>query len=1401
MSSRGAEPAYRGYRLQALYTLSRILSSEASHRLTFQPEGREDLAILEETGELVETVQVKAYSDNLTISDFSPEKPRSFFHRAMALLRTSPRPVVKIVSFGPIGPEMTRAWKADGDDRRAVSQKLLDFGFSSADIDTLFHWVQLVKVDEGSVRDEVFTFLKESLLGGDPEHAFDLLNYWLYRASETKEEITYDSLIAKINNVGRYLVERATHYQEWFISIVPIEDRCISENERETLTEEFYQGMAARYEHILGDVDVVREGRLQDVAAAFQEKRVVIVHGASGQGKTALAYRYLHDFVPEQWRFEVRLIKDRQHALTIARALAGHANAVNAPMVVYIDVSYRDKDWPDLIRELAHHQNLHLLVTIREEDWRRASISGTDFQFKPLELAFDEVEAHWLYPRLASCKTPDRFLTFEDAWRRFGSGGPLLEFVYLVTQDESLRERLQQQIKHLQDEVRTGQRHRDELDLLRLVSVASAYEARVNLKVLVEQLELPAPERTLDLFEREYLLRRSPDGRYVEGLHPIRSAILVDFLMDPVLSPWPAVANACLPMIVEDDLEVFLLHAFSRRTDDAPKLLEALSPYRPRTWTGLAGVLRALLWLGVQEYVTYNQKLIREAFERVGPGWTFMLDFDIANVSTEFAASWWKNLDAVPDQMGEAIEDFRKRQTPKETVFEYATNWLARQDKVLAPPSILSDWGGVAETNFWAGYLYVDFPVSSGLTEADLEKAVDTLPLHYLGDVMFGLSFAWRDRFYDWLDKNRTRILNHFREETQTVVIEDDGETIRAHFVVDFELLAGDGVNGQTAHDNRLHDEALQRVEILRKLLPDREKYGCQGYGHRLGALELPSDDTEKPGIPVKWLLPSWPVRVNSVFRQLGVYPFRPHTWQEYAQAVHHLREMVLASLQELQNALIVHFRKKKPVKLRDNYIDTTNWNQCRLMTSSPPLLPRCAVDEWGFTGEDVSARRNMQAGPQLVQRTENVLALGQYRSYVSALREFTFSLSNFYWQSIHVLALNAILGKTRSAENRETIRHAVADQGIKTDLDSLSTHNLAEMLKALPRFQEEFRQHFSQFFDESSLDRLERRERDVFMRTWSLWYQFAFHPGRIWQNADQEAFKRLNDAVAQARRDIRKHFRKLSTDGIQATILSEDVRWENQPTLWIAFDIPNPVNLYTAFEAVLSSLRGAMGVVESNELKRFALDFWWPTIAIVPLTKGKSLSKTAWKFTTNVFLSGSTSEGYAWWDYVQYPVPPENWDSLKLQMWEHPRLELADQFQNAVAVLSLLIAHLCDLDRLPEVDEEGKELLQDYISDLSGDVSGAFQQVLDRMAEMVNYFNSLVPEERERHPALITAMQALVEMRENIMPDEHFDGELKMDLASAREWMQRLETARGQAEFVRLYWAADVLDLLTEGL
>jgi hypothetical protein len=53
LSSSDATPAYRGYRLQALYTLDRILSQK-NDLLIFQPEGIEDLAVFDGEDRLLE---------------------------------------------------------------------------------------------------------------------------------------------------------------------------------------------------------------------------------------------------------------------------------------------------------------------------------------------------------------------------------------------------------------------------------------------------------------------------------------------------------------------------------------------------------------------------------------------------------------------------------------------------------------------------------------------------------------------------------------------------------------------------------------------------------------------------------------------------------------------------------------------------------------------------------------------------------------------------------------------------------------------------------------------------------------------------------------------------------------------------------------------------------------------------------------------------------------------------------------------------------------------------------------------------------------------------------------------------------------------------------------------------
>jgi ABC-type bacteriocin/lantibiotic exporter with double-glycine peptidase domain len=75
---------------------------------------------------------------------------------------------------------------------------------------------------------------------------------------------------------------------ERLTSITLIKDEEIADQEKVSLSHEFYRGISARYEHILAAVDQPRLIKLKVIAQKFREYRVVIVHGASGQGKTTL---------------------------------------------------------------------------------------------------------------------------------------------------------------------------------------------------------------------------------------------------------------------------------------------------------------------------------------------------------------------------------------------------------------------------------------------------------------------------------------------------------------------------------------------------------------------------------------------------------------------------------------------------------------------------------------------------------------------------------------------------------------------------------------------------------------------------------------------------------------------------------------------------------------------------------------------------------------------------------------------------------------------------------------------------------------------------------------------------------------------------------------------------------
>ena len=489
---------------------------------------------------------------------------------------------MEVISFGEIGNELASAWSKSDKNREAnqnkIRKKLTHLKISGSQVDRLFECLIWRPVAEDELSQEVSKHLSKTLTSGSIEHALSLLTSWLYVASENRTKITHEMLFEKISSIGQYFAEREAHHLEWFKSITPLENKKNNENnENRGLEKEFYRGVSTRFSHIQANLDTIRQSQLTVIDNKFENSQTVIVHGASGQGKTTLAYRYLYEYVPESWRLQINFIEDRIHAQSIALAIADQLAIFDATLYLYIDVTPRDPDWTALVKALLERPNIKILVSIREEDLARQNISNDQLGFPELvQLKLSQEEAKHIYFNLIEKGVAKPYPSFEQAWLGFGGNGSLLEYVFFLTQTESLREKLRSQVGRLRAEVRESKLEASAIKLLSAAAVATSYEARVDIKSLVKTAELNDPQGTFNLFEDEYLIRLSNDKTYIEALHPIRSKLLSEVLADPAFSPWIDSALFVMPSIPETDLETFLLYSFVENPYEFQKLFDAI---------------------------------------------------------------------------------------------------------------------------------------------------------------------------------------------------------------------------------------------------------------------------------------------------------------------------------------------------------------------------------------------------------------------------------------------------------------------------------------------------------------------------------------------------------------------------------------------------------------------------------------------------------------------------------------------------------------------------------------------------------------------------------------------------------------------------------------------------------
>lgn len=1243
--------ALKGYRTQFLYSLHYILANKHAPN-TYRLEGKEDLDVLDGQGKILYAIQIKNLSKTIGLSDLVSQQRTSFLKRSAEIY---PDSIPVLASFGSIHQELMK-WK-DRPSQHTQNEKAMfqKAGISAAQLSTIKEKLQIVEINEEQLTREILELLKAHQ-SVDPVPTAENLLYYIQCAAEKQQLIGTLDLIQQIDRIGEYLSERIAIANQYGLFIRPLLKTEPSAEEQEKLRAEFFYGISARYEHIGMDLDVLREGFLDSVYQAIEKQNIVIISGASGQGKSTLAYRYVESHCASGLAYEIILQEDPVKVGEAINAIAAMSKGLSVPIYIVLHVAPNTISWLRIARRFAAHPHLRLLVTIRNEDWFRAQSSEMDFMHIGVELELTAKEAEQIFARLDQRGMIRSHNDFQDAWAELGDGVPLLEFVHSVTQGSSLREKLRAQLAQLT--IEETARPIGQLHLLRLISLCDSFGARVEISQL---RDVPNIKLIIDKFEKEYLLKRSDDRKYLTGLHPVRSALMTELLFDEFIVTKTDYITSCLQVIEQQDAYTFMLQALYQKVSTPDQLIADMEKSGQSSWTLHAAATKSLLWSGIRGYVDNNAALIDEVHRKCGDAWYIVIDIYQGNV-----LDLDEVLGSLPGDNSALLDHLRgvqSRLSPKEEVYAPI---VALFDRLPFPafPASYQEHASFAEALFWIAVTPNVAKNKLSPSEEQFRSAFEQLDIEPLSQLMMGMH-----HHSEKMDSIRTKLAPIFdgklREEYQIPRISHD-QGLHFDFIIDMT---------REEQTYGWHERTITMIDLLRTAYPEKSFIGSQGHGHRMDLLPAYHDETSK-NIPAKNLpLAAW-VGINSNLLALVNFQHRPEDWQDFHHQLGQWEKQIKEILSTFQKSFQT-FKRENRFAILAPVADQAHYQS---LTSL--YAPKNTVDPLGIPASNRSnIQKQWQDPKQGPKDNREDYLQKKYDPFLKSYNDFKRAVETFITQS----------GRScyDGAKN-------VVDNGHPLDehLRHLSYVNLQDAVEKRAAFQQQREVLFPRFSGPNT----GVSDMDLF-QTATIWKGF-------WTTIETSDLKRmrLSEKITELKNDflqsLNKSIKAAKKGGKAVFSIRYDSSTNHLPIISIHSSDPleAALNLRMAYQLIYQ----CVGSPEYSSLKHLMLRRFFSKFCILSEIAGYPFDLSWQEFPLHVLSDKTFDELNLVW-FMPKEIPVEIVSSLKLKSWISLRpeakkvMEIAKGFQ----LLKLHLGHLADLsffDQNEQLDELGASIVERHI-------------------------------------------------------------------------------------------------------
>ena len=734
----------------------------------------------------------------------------------------------------------------------------------------------------------------------------------------------------------------------------------------------YENGVSALPQHIMNNFDIPRLHWLGILKESHDAHSITILHGASGQGKSSLAYRYLIDNYASNEIFVVSGIANQQQAIDISAALRElQKNEYN--LIVYIDVRPYDKNWVWLIEQVfTLNLKIPVLVTIREEDFNRNPLDRNYIQYNDIELTLNEIEAQDLYNRYPT----DKHISSSDSWNAFGEYNLLMEFIFFLRENESLKSRLQTQINKL---ILEEENVENWLFALLIISYAGRKEVPLSSKKLFAHIEIKNCLKMMQVFHKEYWVKSFEDNATLSSLHPVRALLLYDIILEKLVIEEESVLLQAIQFT--DHHPQTLLVDFFYRESVSPTFIENLSEIAFTTWGTYAGVIESLLWLSVWQYYKKHKHVIDEGNSLTNNTFAFIMITDVTGYLKVDNAFLLEMLEKQNPVHFQKTVDLLQQIEEKEIDYCHVDNFMRQTITRLPLTSILC----FDELTYCGFALFWHAQRGFILEESHFDYVVEHIDY---SDVLAACEFCLGVQKQQWRNLYNI-VLNIIKPilatELNIVYIDDNTDVLRAYVIND---VSSCGSN---------HTKTMLVVDGLRLLYCDKEEYHITLIGSDI--LEgIPVLDNVKmiknDKLPFKWI-----TRLNGWFIKIDEYNYALNDWKDVFYRIENTRKEFCEISDYLCKAIDEYFKRQKVNKFINEAYKLRE-NQFRLSDHSIKL-PKCATSKYGMS-TDISNFSDISATIQ--KKKEATTDSKEYLSAIKAYNDYIQNAQNFLAQKDQLL-------------------------------------------------------------------------------------------------------------------------------------------------------------------------------------------------------------------------------------------------------------------------------------------------------------------------------------------------------------------------------------------------------------